>query len=209
MYDWRNLRIQDFKSVDEYNSDMFKIVSIFKLCGEEISEKDMLEKTFSTFHTSNVLLQQQYRERGFETYASLISCLLLAEHKNELLMRDSEMRPPGSAPLPEANVVASDKKETKEINHVQRDNNTSGRGRAKWQGRGRSHSSGHGQGLGRMYHGGKGRGRGTSFKPQNPTGKSICHRCGMGNHWAKNFRTPKHFIDLYQESFKRKKPEAH
>ena len=94
MYDWRNLRIQDFKSVDEYNSALFKIVSKLKLCGEDITDKDMLEKTFSTFHTSNVLLQQQYREKGFSTYANLISCLLLTEKNNELLMKNSELRPP-------------------------------------------------------------------------------------------------------------------
>ena len=76
MYDWRNLRIQDFKSVDEYNSALFKIVSKLKLYGEDITNKDMLEKTFSTFHTSNVLLQKQYREKGFTTYANLISCSL-------------------------------------------------------------------------------------------------------------------------------------
>ncbi|XP_033143374.1 uncharacterized protein LOC103862598 [Brassica rapa] len=81
-YDWRNLRIQDFKFVDEYNSALFKIVSKLKLCGEDITDKDMLDKTFSTFHTSNVLLQQQFN--------------------NELLMRNSELRPPGTNPLHEA-----------------------------------------------------------------------------------------------------------
>ena len=39
--------------------------------------------------------------------------------------------------------------------------------------------------------------------------KSVCHRCGMGNHWAKTCRTPKHLVDLYQESLKGKNPEAH
>ena len=76
-----------------------------KLCGESITEHDMLEKTFSTFHASNVLLQQQYREKGFKTYANLISCLLLAEQNNELLMRNSQMRPLGSAPLPDAHAT--------------------------------------------------------------------------------------------------------
>ena len=100
-----NLRIQDYKSVDEYNSALFKIVSKMKLCGESITEQDTLEKTFSTFHTINVLLQQQYHEKGFKTYANLISCLLLAEQNNELLMINSEMRPPGSAPPPEAHTA--------------------------------------------------------------------------------------------------------
>ena len=56
-YDWMHLRLQDFKSVRDYNSTLFKIKSQFKLCGEKVNEKDMLEKTFTTFHVSNVLLQ--------------------------------------------------------------------------------------------------------------------------------------------------------
>ncbi|XP_060190369.1 uncharacterized protein LOC132619493 [Lycium barbarum] len=34
-----------------------RITSILTLCGEKISDSDKLEKTFSTFHASNVLLQ--------------------------------------------------------------------------------------------------------------------------------------------------------
>ena len=64
-YDWMHLRLQDFKTVSEYNSALFKISSRLKLCGENITEEDMLEKTFTTFHASNVLIQQQYRERRF------------------------------------------------------------------------------------------------------------------------------------------------
>ncbi|KAL1214882.1 hypothetical protein V5N11_010208 [Cardamine amara subsp. amara] len=215
MYEWRNLRFQDFKSVDEYNSALFKIVSKLKLCGEKITEEEMLEKTYSTFHTSNVLLQQQYRGKGFETYASLISCLLLAEQNNELLMRNSEMRPPGSTPLPEAFTAAEEKKET---NHVHKEFNGRGRGRGRrrgrWQGgRGRSYSPyGQGQGRGRGYqpnfNQGRGRGRGNFSQPQNSANKHGCHRCGMGNHWAKTCRTSKYLIDLYQESIKGKNPKA-
>ncbi|XP_050160447.1 uncharacterized protein LOC126633997 [Malus sylvestris] len=58
LYEWIHLRIQDFKSVAEYNSAMFKISSQMKLCGETITEEDMLEKTFTTFHASNLPLQQ-------------------------------------------------------------------------------------------------------------------------------------------------------
>jgi hypothetical protein len=55
-YDWMHLRLQDFKSVSEYNSALFKISSQLKLCGEKITDEDMLEKTYTTFHASNVLL---------------------------------------------------------------------------------------------------------------------------------------------------------
>ncbi|XP_015078320.1 uncharacterized protein LOC107022141 [Solanum pennellii] len=33
-YDWMHLRLQDFKSIHEYNSVMFRITSQLKLCGE-------------------------------------------------------------------------------------------------------------------------------------------------------------------------------
>ncbi|XP_033131137.1 uncharacterized protein LOC117126644 [Brassica rapa] len=82
LYDWRNLRIQDYKSVEEYNSALFKIVSKLKLCGETITDADMLEKTFSTFHTRNVVLQQH------------------------------ELRPPGAKALPEAHAAVEPKDET-------------------------------------------------------------------------------------------------
>ncbi|XP_071933244.1 uncharacterized protein [Coffea arabica] len=56
-YDWLHLRLQDFKSVNEYNSTIFRIISQLSLCGEKITDEEMLEKTFSTFHVSNMLLQ--------------------------------------------------------------------------------------------------------------------------------------------------------
>ena len=55
-YDWMHLRLQDFKSVSDYNSALFKISSQLKLSGEKVTEEDMLEKTFTTFHALNVLL---------------------------------------------------------------------------------------------------------------------------------------------------------
>ncbi|XP_074346894.1 uncharacterized protein LOC141685705 [Apium graveolens] len=139
-YDWLHLRLQDFKSVSEYNSAMFKITSQLKLCGENISDNDMLEKTYSTFHANNMLLQQQYRERGFTKYSELISVLLLAEQNNELLMKNHQARPTGSTPFPEVNVVTS--------NEFGR-NNQFGRGRGRGYGFGRGCARGCGRGFGR------------------------------------------------------------
>ncbi|XP_049391411.1 uncharacterized protein LOC125855724 [Solanum stenotomum] len=104
-YDWIHLRLQDFKSISEYNSFMFKIISQLKLCGENISDHDMLEKTFSTIPASSMLLQQQYREMGFKKYSELISHLLVDEQHNDLLMKNHESRPTGSMPFPEVNTT--------------------------------------------------------------------------------------------------------
>ena len=72
-----------------------------------MTEEDMLEKTFITFHASNVLLQQQYRERRFKKYFELISCLLVTEQNTELLMRNHQSNLIGSEPFPEVNATSS------------------------------------------------------------------------------------------------------
>ncbi|XP_051118109.1 uncharacterized protein LOC127242571 [Andrographis paniculata] len=83
--------LTDFKTVTKYNSAIHQITSQLKLCGEIVTENDKLEKTLSTFHASNVVLQQQYPEQN-----------------NELLMKNHQSRPTGSSPFPEANVIFSE-----------------------------------------------------------------------------------------------------
>jgi len=54
--EWNVLRFQDFKKVCDYNSVIFKIVSQLKFCGMDITDDEMLEKTYSTFYVSNITL---------------------------------------------------------------------------------------------------------------------------------------------------------
>ncbi|GKA73699.1 hypothetical protein Tco_0780001 [Tanacetum coccineum] len=113
---------------------MHHITSTLLLCGDTITDAGMLERTFSTFHASNILLQQQYRAKGFTKYCDLISCLLVAEQNEmKLLMKNHETRPTGVAPLPEANMVTY--------------NDYSG-GRDRGYGVGRGYGRGRGQGRG-------------------------------------------------------------
>ncbi|XP_019178315.1 PREDICTED: uncharacterized protein LOC109173529 [Ipomoea nil] len=105
-YDWLNLRFQDYKSAIEYNLALHKIVSQLKLCKQEVSDKDLIEKTLSTFHASNLVLQQQYRAKNYTQHVELISALLVAEKHNQLLMRNHNARSVGSAPVLEAHHVA-------------------------------------------------------------------------------------------------------
>ncbi|CAN6693208.1 unnamed protein product [Malus baccata var. baccata] len=116
-YEWTHLRIQDFKSMVEYNSVMFRISSQMKLCGETITEEDMLEKTFNTFH--------------------LIFVLLVAEQNIELLMKNHQSRPTGSAPFPEVNVVSLKVNATS----FSGNNHKRGRGhkRGRWNGKDKNH----------------------------------------------------------------------
>ena len=83
--EWNALRLQDFKSVHEYNYALYRITSQLKLCGENITDDNILEKNITTFHASNMVLQQQYRARRYTKYSDLIACLLLVEKNIQLL----------------------------------------------------------------------------------------------------------------------------
>ena len=58
--EWLNLTFQEYKTVSEYHFAFFNIAFRLRLCGENITEEQMLDKTLSASHASNVLLQQQY-----------------------------------------------------------------------------------------------------------------------------------------------------
>ena len=64
----------------------------------------MLEMIFSTFHASNIILQQQYRKRNFTKYSELISVLLTTKKTNELLLKNYDLRSTGSTTVSEAHV---------------------------------------------------------------------------------------------------------
>ncbi|CAM8977877.1 unnamed protein product [Rhodiola kirilowii] len=133
-YEWTHLRLQDFKKISDYNFELFRIVLTMNLCGEKISDKEILEKILSTFHANNLVLQQQYRERGFKTYSELLSCLILVEENNQLLLNNHHTRHTGSTPLPD------------QSNHMPEANATYSR---RGRGRGNTRGRGHGRNGGR------------------------------------------------------------
>jgi hypothetical protein len=211
-HDWNNIRFQDFKSVNEYNSEICRIRSLLKYCGEEPTENDLLEKTFSTFPASCMVLQQQYRERKFTKFSELITILLLAEKNNSLLMKNDQSRPVGTRaiPLPEANVI------------VHRDTNREWRNRGHGRGAGhnrprheinpynrdqRTHGPRGRRNRGRVPRGGnrdapapKARNErhpGPARRPQNQNQPNLCYKCGGQDHWSRTCRAPAHVVDEY------------
>ncbi|KAI5350505.1 hypothetical protein L3X38_003396 [Prunus dulcis] len=176
-YEWTHLRFQDFKSVSEYNSAMHRITSLMRLCGENIFEEDMLEKTLSTFHASNVLLQQQYRHRVSRSTRNLYLASLNATSSR-----------------------GSIHKRGRGGKHGRWQGSRKDRG-ARSEGLGpRSGPSTNGKNTSRN----KGKAQ-MSHVPRNV--ESTCHRCGAKGHWVRACRSPKHLADLYQASLKNRKME--
>lgn len=183
--DWITLRFQDFKSVTAYNSALHKLVSRLSLCGQKITDMDMIEKTLSTFHPGNMVLQQQYRNSKYTKYSELIEVLMVAEQQNQVLMDNHSAHPTGSLAVPEAHANVAESS----------CNRKRGRRSGKWKEKGGAMFKGKGKGKP------KGKGKANEEKGEpNGEEQGDCFRCGAKGHWSRTCRTPKHLVDLYQAS---------
>jgi hypothetical protein len=77
---WIHLRVQDFKSIADYNSELFQIASDSKLCRHTVNDEEQIEKTLSTFHSTNMVVSTQYCNMKFTRYSELLSHMLQAEN---------------------------------------------------------------------------------------------------------------------------------
>jgi len=216
--DWNNLRFQDFVTVGAYNAALMEIRGVLIYCGRKLTDKEMIEKTLSTFHVSMINVQQQYRLLNISKYNDLLQRLTMAESYNNLLMKISQSRPPGAQALPEANAINF----SNSYGRGNNDNANRGRGRDRGQGRG-GYRGGYGYRGGRSKRGGRGRGRGGFRNPshsdtvannnyqnkdKHKKSEGYCFKCGMKGHWANKCRTAEHLCKLYQESSKGKEKEV-
>jgi hypothetical protein len=100
-HDWTMLRLQDFKSVGEYNHVVHKICVRLHFCEKEPSKADKIEKTPQSMLLSDRILQHQYCTKNYQTYSAFVHDLLQAEKHDELTLRNHHQWSIGSAPLSE------------------------------------------------------------------------------------------------------------
>jgi hypothetical protein len=180
-HEWNHLCIQDFKSVGEFNHAMHKLSFKLKFYEKELTDAEKIKKTFSTMLSAHMILQQQYRQRGFTIYSELIKTLLLAERHNELLIWNSNQGPVGAKPLLEIH-ASTQKKPPKDANKNTNPGTSKGKNKCK-----RTHKP---QGA---------KGKGNNSK-SNKDKSSTCAKCSCYNHPTQKCHTPKHLVDLYLNS---------
>jgi hypothetical protein len=54
---WTQIRLQDFKSIEDYNHVIHKVCAKLRFCEKEPSEDDKIEKTLQTMLPSDRVLQ--------------------------------------------------------------------------------------------------------------------------------------------------------
>jgi len=153
-----------------------------KFCDKEPTDEEMIEKTLSTMLPVDRLLQQQFRQHNFQVYSELIQILIQAEKYDELLVKNHHRLPIGAAPPP-----------MPEVNYTVQNNN-------KFDG---STSSNPKNSQCRQKRNNKQKSSAPTRNYNNrssPYDKTIvCHKCGCYKLKAKQCRTPKHLVDLYQK----------
>ena len=140
-----------------------------------------------TFHASNVLLQQKYWERRFTRYSELISCLLVAEQNNELLLKNHQSCPTRSMSLLEVNATS-----IQTLRHGQWRGYGRGQGRGCGQGRDKHNSSHRSGSQSKNNNSNHQKWNNSKAQPERgiePQSKHArenkCHRCGMKGHWSR------------------------
>jgi hypothetical protein len=108
-HNWVHLRLQDCKSIEDYNHDVHKICVKLRFCEKEPSNEAKIEKTLITMLLSDSVLKHQYHARNYQRYLELIHDLLQGKKYDEPTMRNHHQHPIGMAPLPEVNYSSNGK----------------------------------------------------------------------------------------------------
>jgi hypothetical protein len=75
-HDWVHLRLQDYKSIGDYNHVVHKICAKLRFCEKESSDEDKIKKTLTAMLPSDKVLKHQYRAQNYQRYSELIHDLL-------------------------------------------------------------------------------------------------------------------------------------
>jgi hypothetical protein len=231
---WNEIRLLDYKRVNDFNKDMLRLKARLTFCGKEITEDDMIQKTLSTFPTSALILANQYRleynNKRITTFNKLINLLQVAERHDQVLLNNNA-RPVGTKKIPEANygkMKSGQNPKAKGVgradpyprgNNAPRGKGHGGRSMGRNMGRGGPPNVWRRDGgTGPRANGGAGpSSHGTKVqrapKPapikRDRVGNEPCYRCGATEHWYKNCHASNRVAANYKRYRESKEQEAH
>ncbi|KAL6646086.1 hypothetical protein ACP70R_017694 [Stipagrostis hirtigluma subsp. patula] len=104
--EWANLRFQDFKTIEDYNTKLYGITTRMKLCGLKLEDKYLIEKTLSTFHPKLTYISRQYKKDNYKKYVDLSNAMQQDQREDETIMQNHLSRPTGTIATPEANAIS-------------------------------------------------------------------------------------------------------
>ena len=183
---------------------------MLRLCGQEITNAELIEKTLSTFPPATLVLSQQYRNMNFTKHSTLMSHLLLAEKHEQCLLKNAESRPAREVHTTTTQPAAAT--EIKVEAHAAEASRRPPRGSYRKthpshqtrETRAYSKSDAHkgyhkrDENTRREPH----RPRVNQFKPRNYQTcqfQGNCHKCGRNGHLAKDCRAPPYIVNMYKE----------
>ena len=225
---WNEIRLLDYKRVNDFNKDMLRLKARLTFCGKEITEDDMIQKTLSTFPTSAVILANQYRleynNKRITTFNKLINLLQVAERHDQVLLNNN-VRPVGTKKIPEANygkMKGGQNLRAKGVgcadpyprgNNAPRGKGYGGRNMDRdvgrggppnvWRRDGDTSPRANG-GTGSSDHGPK-----VQKAPKERVDHEPCYRCGDTEHWYKNCHASNRVAANYKRYMESKEQEAH
>lgn len=75
----------DFSDFLSFNSELHRITAQLQLCGDCITDVELIITTLSTFSLATTIFSQQYHNMKFQKHFQLMSHLLLAKKHQQLV----------------------------------------------------------------------------------------------------------------------------
>ena len=86
--------ISYFWTLDSPEKVKYGIVVQLRLCREEVTKEQLIDKTLSTFLPASSILAQQYCNMVFKKHSQMMAYLLLAKKQHQILLKNAERAPP-------------------------------------------------------------------------------------------------------------------